>query len=163
MFREVTVDRPNVPTLLSSALIKGDQIVATRGPFIFSLISCPFFWRGVNRRQERGHLISEHIKGPLVATIRSPLVKALDRSVGTLGLWNVTSWLHFLNLQTRVASNHVIFMPGSHERKNKKLAKHISPTVLTLRPTILFKFPWLGMACKKAKVSKQFPPQVTCM
>ena len=35
--------------------------------------------------------------------------------------------------------------------------------VLTLRPTILFKFPWLGMACKKAKVSKQFPPQVTCM
>ena len=35
--------------------------------------------------------------------------------------------------------------------------------VLTLRPTILIKFPWLGMACKKAKVSKQFPPQVTCM
>ena len=107
MFREVTVDRPNVTTLLSSALIRGDQIVATRGPFIFSLISCPFFWRGVNRRQERGHLISEHIKGPLVATIRSPLVKALDRSVGTLGLWNVTSWLHFLNLQTRVASKHI--------------------------------------------------------
>ena len=128
MFREVTVDRPNVPTLLSSALIRGDQIVATRGPFIFSLISCPFFWRGVNRRQERGHLTSEHIKGPLVATIRSPLVKALDRSVGTLGLWNVTSWLYFLNLQTRVASNHVIFMPGSYERKNKKLAKHISPS-----------------------------------
>ena len=29
---------------------------------------------------------SEHIKGPLVAPIRSPLMKALDRSVETLGL-----------------------------------------------------------------------------
>ena len=31
-------------------------------------------------------LISDHIKGPLVAAFRSPLMKALDRSVETLGL-----------------------------------------------------------------------------
>ena len=30
--------------------------------------------------------ISDHIKGPLVAAFRSPLMKALDRSVETLGL-----------------------------------------------------------------------------
>ena len=29
---------------------------------------------------------SGHIKGPLVAAFRSPLMKALDRSVETLGL-----------------------------------------------------------------------------
>ena len=32
------------------------------------------------------NLISDHIKGPLVAAFRSPLMKALDRSVETLGL-----------------------------------------------------------------------------
>ena len=31
-------------------------------------------------------LISDHIKGPVVAVFRSPLMKALDRSVETLGL-----------------------------------------------------------------------------
>ena len=31
-------------------------------------------------------LISDHIKGPLVAASRSPMMKALDRSVETLGL-----------------------------------------------------------------------------
>ena len=31
-------------------------------------------------------LISDHIKGPLVVAFRSPLMKALDRSVETLGL-----------------------------------------------------------------------------
>ena len=36
----------------------------------------------VRKRQ----LISKHIKGPLDAAIRSPLMKALDRSVKTLGL-----------------------------------------------------------------------------
>ena len=49
---EVTIYRPNVSTLLSSAFIRGDLNPATRGPFIWSLISCLFFWRGVNRRQE---------------------------------------------------------------------------------------------------------------
>ena len=44
------------------------------------------------------HLISEHRKGPLVAVVRSPLMKALDRSVKTLGLWIVTSRLHSFNL-----------------------------------------------------------------
>ena len=40
--------------------------------------------------------ISDHIKGPLVAAFRSPLMKALDRSVETLGLWIVTSSVTFI-------------------------------------------------------------------
>ena len=40
---------------------------------------------------EKRPLISDHIKGPLVAAFRSPLMKALDRSVETFGLWIVTS------------------------------------------------------------------------
>ena len=39
---EVTIHRPNVSTLLSSAFIRGDLNAATRGPFIQSLISCLF-------------------------------------------------------------------------------------------------------------------------
>ena len=35
---------------------------------------------------EKRQLISDHTKGPLVAVFRSPLMKALDRSVKTLGL-----------------------------------------------------------------------------
>ena len=35
---EVTIHRPNVSTLLSSAFIRGDLNAATRGPFIWSLI-----------------------------------------------------------------------------------------------------------------------------
>ena len=31
---ELTIHRPNVPTLLSSAFIRGDLSAATRGPFI---------------------------------------------------------------------------------------------------------------------------------
>ena len=49
---EVTIHRPNVSTLLSSAFIRGDLNAVTRGPFIRLLISCLFFWRGVNGRQE---------------------------------------------------------------------------------------------------------------
>ena len=49
--REVIIHRPNVSTLLSSAFIRDDLIAATRGPSICPLISCPFFWRGVNRPQ----------------------------------------------------------------------------------------------------------------
>ena len=41
-------------------------------------------------------LISDHIKGPLVAAFRSSLMKALDRSVETLGLWIVTSSVTFI-------------------------------------------------------------------
>ena len=40
----------------------------------------------------------ECIKGPLVAAFRSPLMKVWDKSVKTLGLWILTSWLHSLNL-----------------------------------------------------------------
>ena len=36
---EVTIHRPNVSTLLSSAFIRGDLNAATRGPLIWSLIS----------------------------------------------------------------------------------------------------------------------------
>ena len=36
--------------------------------------------------EKKRPLISDHIKGPLVAAFRSPLMKALDRSVETLGL-----------------------------------------------------------------------------
>ena len=49
---EVTIHRPNVSTLLSSAFIRGDLNAATRCPLIRSLISCLFFRRGVNGRQE---------------------------------------------------------------------------------------------------------------
>ena len=48
---EVTIHRPNDPTLLSSAFIRDDLNAASRGTFLRSLISCLFF-RGVNRRQE---------------------------------------------------------------------------------------------------------------
>ena len=68
---EVTVHRHNVSTLL----IRGDLNAATRGPFIRSLIS-------FKKRQ----LISDRLKGPLVAAFGSPLMKALERSVETLGL-----------------------------------------------------------------------------
>ena len=40
--------------------------------------------------------ISDHIKGPLVAAFRSPWMKALDRSVETLGLWIVTFSVTFI-------------------------------------------------------------------
>ena len=36
--------------------------------------------------EKKGQLISECIKGPLDAAFRSPLMKALDRSVKRLGL-----------------------------------------------------------------------------
>ena len=45
---------------------------------------------------EKRPLISDHIKGPLVAASRSPLMKALDRSVETLGPWIVTSSVTFI-------------------------------------------------------------------
>ena len=41
-------------------------------------------------------LISDHIKGPLVAAFRSLLMKALDRCVETLGQWIVTSSITFI-------------------------------------------------------------------
>ena len=41
--------------------------------------------------RKKRQLISDLIKGPLFAAFRSPLMKALDRNVETLGLWIVTS------------------------------------------------------------------------
>ena len=46
--------------------------------------------------RKKRQLISDHIKGPLLAAFRSPLMKALDRSVETLGLWIVTSSVTFV-------------------------------------------------------------------
>ena len=40
--QDVTIHKPNVSILLSSAFIRDDLIVATRGPFICLLSSCPF-------------------------------------------------------------------------------------------------------------------------
>ena len=48
--------------------------------------------------QKEGQLINEHIKGPLFAAIRSPLMEALGGSVKKLDLSIVTSRLDSLNL-----------------------------------------------------------------
>ena len=53
-------------------------------------------WGLFTPRQKKGQLISEQIEGPLLAAIRSSLMKALDRSVETSGLWIITSRLHSL-------------------------------------------------------------------
>ena len=47
-------------------------------------------------------------------------MKALDRSVETLGLWIVTSSVTFINLQTRVASNYVWHMEEFKTEKGQK-------------------------------------------
>ena len=64
----------------------------------YSLWWRPTSWRLFTPRQKKRQLISERIKGPLIVAFRSPLMKALDRSVETLGRWIVTSRLHSLNL-----------------------------------------------------------------
>ena len=48
--------------------------------------------------RKKGKVINERIKRLLHTALRSPLMKALDTSVETLGLWIVTSRLHSLNL-----------------------------------------------------------------
>ena len=45
-----------------------------------------YFLTPIYTSSEKKQLISDHIKGPLVAAFRSPLMKALDRSVEMLGL-----------------------------------------------------------------------------
>ena len=60
-------------------------------------------WRLLTLRQKKGQVKSKHVKWPLVAAIRSSLMKALNKSVETLGLRLLTSRLHLLNLYTRVA------------------------------------------------------------
>ena len=45
-----------------------------------------YFLAPIYTLSEKKQLISDRIKGPLVAVFRSPLMKALDRSVETLGL-----------------------------------------------------------------------------
>ena len=45
-----------------------------------------YFLMPIYTLSEKKELISDHIKGPLVAGFRSPQMKALDRSVEMLGL-----------------------------------------------------------------------------
>ena len=45
-----------------------------------------YFLTPIYTLSEKRQLISERIKGPLIAAFRSPLMKALDRSVEMLGL-----------------------------------------------------------------------------
>ena len=55
-----------------------------------------YFLLPIYTSSEKRQQISDCIKGPLVAVFRSPLMKALDRSVETLGLWIVTSSVTFI-------------------------------------------------------------------
>ena len=55
-----------------------------------------YFLMPIYTLSEKKELISDHIKGPLVAGFRSPLMKALDKSVEMLGLWIVTSSVAFI-------------------------------------------------------------------
>ena len=95
---------PTFSTILCTAFIRGDLIAVTRGPFIHSLISCPFFLMRckiilncqVNFEYQREFWIATTLK-----LLKNQ--KPLDRSVETLGLWIITSRLRSLNLQTRVA------------------------------------------------------------
>ena len=52
-----------------------------------------YFLTPIYTASEKKELISERIKGSLVAAFGSPLMKAVGRSVETLGLWIVTSRL----------------------------------------------------------------------
>ena len=45
-----------------------------------------YFLTPIYTSSEKRQLISDHIKGPLVAAFRSPLMTALDSGVETLGL-----------------------------------------------------------------------------
>ena len=63
--QEVTIHRPNILTLMTMVT---------------------YFLTPINTSSEKRQLISELVRGPLVAVIRSHLIKALDRSVETLGL-----------------------------------------------------------------------------
>ena len=53
-------------------------------------------WRLFTPRQKKGRLLVIIIQGPLVVAFRSSLMKALDRSVETLGLWIVISSVTFI-------------------------------------------------------------------
>ena len=55
-----------------------------------------YFQTPIFTSSEKRQLISDRTKGPLVATFRSPLMKALDGSVETLGLRILTSSVTFI-------------------------------------------------------------------
>ena len=64
--------------------------------FFFFVTMAVCFLTPIYTSSDKRPLISDHIKGPLVAAFRSPLMKALDRSVETLGLRIVTSSVTFI-------------------------------------------------------------------
>ena len=55
-----------------------------------------YFLTPIYSSSEKRQLICDHIKGPLVAAFRSPMMMAPDRSVETLGLWIVTYSVTFI-------------------------------------------------------------------
>ena len=66
-------------------------------PTLLSIVMmAAYFLTPIYTSSEKRQLISDRIKGPLVAAFRSPLMKALDRSVETLGPWIVTSSVTFI-------------------------------------------------------------------
>ena len=75
----MTIQKPffvtaNNQLQLVALLMKGNQGLAA------------YFPTPIYTSSEKWQLLSDHRKGPLVAAFRSPLRKALDRSVETLGL-----------------------------------------------------------------------------
>ena len=56
-------------------------------PMLLQIVTMmAYFLMPIYTLSEKKELISDHRKGPLVAGFRSPLMKALDRSVEMLGL-----------------------------------------------------------------------------
>ena len=96
---------------------------------------------------EKRPLISDHIKGPLVAAFSSPLMNALDRSVKTLGLRIVTSLVTFIksvnqsSIKPYQTGRHLVWQ-NTHNiiswDKQTNFLKSYSPIFLLFFVTILF-------------------------
>ena len=89
-------------------------------------------WRIFTPPQKKEQLISERVKGPLCAKIRSPLIKALDRSVETVDLWIVTS---------RLLSVHFTVMCLVAKPLNRSEAE--DDLVMIKKTMLLLKCKWL--------------------
>ena len=70
--------------------------ILTPPTLLYIVMMEAYFLTPIYTLPEKRRLISDRMKGPLVAALRSPLMKALDRSVGTLGLWIVSSSVTFI-------------------------------------------------------------------
>ena len=96
---------------------------------------------------EKRPLISDHIKGPLVAAFSSPLMNALDRSVKTLGLRIVTSSVTFIksvnqsSIKPYQTGRHLVWQNTNNIiswDKQTNCLKSYSPIFLLFFVTILF-------------------------